>query len=39
MLNRESVKLLAELEPSLICAGHGPPSRDLDGLKKLAASF
>lgn len=27
--NRESIKLLAELEPSLICAGHGPPSRDL----------
>ncbi|MFN8151718.1 MAG: MBL fold metallo-hydrolase [Solirubrobacterales bacterium] len=37
--NRESIKLLAELEPSLICAGHGPPSRDLQGLKKLAASF
>lgn len=37
--NRESIKLLAELEPTLICAGHGPPSRDLAGLKKLAASF
>jgi len=37
--NRESIKLLAELEPSLICAGHGPPSRDLAGLQKLAASF
>jgi glyoxylase-like metal-dependent hydrolase (beta-lactamase superfamily II) len=37
--NRESIKLLASLEPSLICAGHGPPSRDLAGLKKLAASF
>ncbi|MEZ5062813.1 MAG: MBL fold metallo-hydrolase [Solirubrobacterales bacterium] len=37
--NRESIKLLAELEPSLICAGHGPPSRDLAGLKQLAASF
>jgi len=37
--NRQSIKLLAELEPSLICAGHGPPSRDLSGLKKLAASF
>ncbi len=37
--NRESIKLLAELEPSLICAGHGPPSRDLQGLRKLAASF
>lgn len=37
--NRQSIKLLAELEPSLICAGHGPPSRDLAGLQKLAASF
>ncbi len=37
--NRESIKLLAELEPALICAGHGPPSRDLAGLQKLAASF
>ncbi len=39
MLNRESIKLLASLEPSLICAGHGPPSRDLEGLKRLAAEF
>lgn len=39
MQNRESIKLLAELEPSLICAGHGPPSIDLEGLKRLAASF
>lgn len=38
-LNRQSIKLLAELEPSLICAGHGPPSRDIAGLKSLAASF
>jgi glyoxylase-like metal-dependent hydrolase (beta-lactamase superfamily II) len=37
--NRDSIKLLAELEPSVICAGHGPPSKDLPGLKKLAASF
>ena len=37
--NRQSIQLLADLEPSLICAGHGPPSRDLAGLKKLAASF
>ncbi len=37
--NRESIKLLAELEPSVICAGHGPPSRDLAGLKRLAASY
>ena len=38
-LNRRSIKLLAELEPSLICAGHGPPSRDRAGLERLAASF
>lgn len=38
-LNRRSIKLLAELEPSLICAGHGPPTRDLASLKKLASSF
>lgn len=38
-LNRRSIKLLAELEPSLICAGHGPPSRDIAGLERLAASF
>ncbi|MBA2523001.1 MAG: MBL fold metallo-hydrolase [Solirubrobacterales bacterium] len=38
-LNRKSIKLLAELEPSLICAGHGPPSRDRKGLEQLAASF
>lgn len=39
MLNRESIKLLASLEPSLICAGHGPPSRDVEALKRLAAGF
>ena len=38
-LNRRSIKLLADLEPSLICAGHGPPSRNLAQLEKLAASF
>ena len=39
MRNRESIELLASLKPSLICAGHGPPSRDLEGLRRLAASF
>jgi hydroxyacylglutathione hydrolase len=39
MLNRESIKLLASLEPTLICAGHGPPSRDVGGLKRLAAGY
>ncbi len=37
--NRESIKLLAELGPALLCAGHGPPSRDRAGLERLAASF
>lgn len=37
--NRESIRKLAELEPSLICPGHGPPFRDLDGLRKLVAGF
>lgn len=37
--NRQSIRELAELEPTLICAGHGPPTRDLAGLRKLAASF
>jgi glyoxylase-like metal-dependent hydrolase (beta-lactamase superfamily II) len=39
MRNRESIKLLAELEPSVICAGHGPPSKDLPRLLRLAESF
>lgn len=39
MRNRESIKLLASLEPTLICAGHGPPSSDIEGLDRLAESF
>lgn len=38
-LNRRSIKLLAELEPALICAGHGPPSRDREALERLAAEL
>jgi glyoxylase-like metal-dependent hydrolase (beta-lactamase superfamily II) len=26
--NRESAKRLGELEPALVCVGHGPPWRD-----------
>jgi glyoxylase-like metal-dependent hydrolase (beta-lactamase superfamily II) len=37
--NRESIRKLADLEPSLVCPGHGPPFRDLDGLRKLLAGF
>jgi glyoxylase-like metal-dependent hydrolase (beta-lactamase superfamily II) len=28
MLNRESARRLAALEPALVCFGHGPPLRD-----------
>jgi hydroxyacylglutathione hydrolase len=37
--NRGSIRKLADLEPSLVCPGHGPPFRDLDGLHELVASF
>jgi glyoxylase-like metal-dependent hydrolase (beta-lactamase superfamily II) len=37
--NRRSIRKLAELEPSLICPGHGPPFSDLAGLRSLIASF
>lgn len=37
--NRHSIRKLLELEPSLICAGHGPPMRDLSSLRELVASF
>jgi glyoxylase-like metal-dependent hydrolase (beta-lactamase superfamily II) len=26
--NRESIRRLGELEPALVCFGHGPPHRD-----------
>ena len=35
--NRESIKRIAELEPSLLLVGHGPPVRDPQKLKDLAA--
>lgn len=35
-LNRRSMRLLAELRPALVCFGHGPPSRDLGALQRLA---
>jgi len=39
-LNRASAKRLAELEPSLVCFGHGPPLRDtrkfVDFIDKLS---
>jgi len=35
--NRRSIKRIAELEPSLLLVGHGPPVRDPQKLKDLAA--
>jgi hydroxyacylglutathione hydrolase len=37
--NRRSIKRLAELEPSLLVVGHGPPLRDPQKLSDLAASL
>jgi hydroxyacylglutathione hydrolase len=39
--NRRSIRKLADLNPSLVCAGHGPPVRGeaLGELERLAASF
>ena len=37
--NRESIRKLASLEPSLVCPGHGPPLQDTEKLAALAASF
>ena len=34
--NRESERLLAELEPALVCFGHGPPLRDPGKLRNFA---
>ena len=37
MLNRRSMRRLAELRPRLLCFGHGPPSTDFAGLEALVA--
>ncbi len=37
--NRRSIRTLAELEPALMCPGHGPPTSDLAQLQELVASF
>jgi glyoxylase-like metal-dependent hydrolase (beta-lactamase superfamily II) len=31
--NRQSERLLAELEPALVLFGHGPPLRDPEALR------
>lgn len=38
-LNRASARRLAELEPSLVCFGHGPPLRDPERFAAIVASF
>jgi glyoxylase-like metal-dependent hydrolase (beta-lactamase superfamily II) len=37
--NRRSIRRIAELEPALICFGHGPPSRDTRALVDFAAGL
>jgi glyoxylase-like metal-dependent hydrolase (beta-lactamase superfamily II) len=38
-LNRRSAARLAELEPRLVCFGHGPPLRDPAKLRRFVARF
>ncbi|MBY0229555.1 MAG: MBL fold metallo-hydrolase [Gemmataceae bacterium] len=38
-LNRVSMRRLLDLEPSLLCLGHGPPTRDLAGFRRLVESL
>jgi hydroxyacylglutathione hydrolase len=35
MLNRRSLRMLAELRPELVCPGHGPPFRDGGAVERL----
>jgi glyoxylase-like metal-dependent hydrolase (beta-lactamase superfamily II) len=35
-LNRQSIRLLAMLRPSIVCFGHGPPLRDPEELARFA---
>lgn len=37
--NRESIRRLAALEPSVVCFGHGPPWRDTAALARFAESL
>jgi glyoxylase-like metal-dependent hydrolase (beta-lactamase superfamily II) len=37
MQNRRSMRLLADLRPSVVCFGHGPPLRDPDELERFIA--
>jgi hypothetical protein len=35
--NRRSIRRLAQLEPKLICFGHGPPLRDMAPFERFVA--
>jgi hydroxyacylglutathione hydrolase len=37
--NRESARRLSQLEPALVCFGHGPPLRDPAKLRRFAAAL
>jgi glyoxylase-like metal-dependent hydrolase (beta-lactamase superfamily II) len=37
--NRQSARRLAELEPALVCFGHGPPLRDPRALHEFIATL
>src|SRR4051794_17379720 len=37
--NRASIRRLAALQPTLVCAGHGPPWRDPEALNRFADSL
>ena len=39
LLNRQSIRLLADLAPQLVCPGHGPPFRDAAAVERLAQQF
>ena len=39
VLNRQSIRKLLELEPSVVLPGHGAPLRDIGKLERLVAGF
>jgi glyoxylase-like metal-dependent hydrolase (beta-lactamase superfamily II) len=38
-LNRQSLRLLAELRPALVCPGHGPPFQDRGAVERLVQAL
>lgn len=39
LMNRSSIRVLADLRPELVLFSHGPPLRDVDLLREFARSF